>query len=245
MSQRPVGPVEQLNSLSHLQLSAETLDSVMGHITRVGLETLEGWDAAAASLVEKDKFATYGTQDERINPVDQAQYDAKKGPCVDAAKTGKFKYFDGTVVPPEWRMFAEAAAAADVYSVMSFPMMLDDETLGALNFYSRERGALREGQHEEGMAFASHAAVTIANMRHFASKGVQVEQLEEGLQTRTMIGQATGLLMAQEGLTSDEAFQKLVRVSQNANIKLREIAQRYVQAWEEKASGASSPPPTH
>jgi AmiR/NasT family two-component response regulator len=43
--------------------------------------------------------------------------------------------------------------------------------------------------------------------------------------------------MAQEGLTSDEAFQKLVFVSQNANVKLREIAQRYVETWEKKVKG--------
>lgn len=65
-------------------------------------------------------------------------------------------------------------------------------------------------------------------------KGAQVTQLEDGLKTPTMIGQATGLLMAQEGLPSEEAFQKLVHVSQNANVKLHEIAQRYVEAWEKK-----------
>lgn len=62
-------------------------------------------------------------------------------------------------------------------------------------------------------------------------------QLEEALVTRTTIGQAVGLLMAQEALTSEEAFAKLVHVSQNANLKLREIAQRYVEAWEDKVTG--------
>ncbi len=33
--------------------------------------------------------------------------------------------------------------------------------------------------------------------------------------------------MAQEGLSSEEAFQRLVKVSRNANVKLRDIAQRY------------------
>jgi AmiR/NasT family two-component response regulator len=47
-------------------------------------------------------------------------------------------------------------------------------------------------------------------------------------------------LMAHEGLTSEEAFQKLVNASQQANIKLRDIAQRYVTAWEEKARGPSA-----
>ncbi len=107
--------------------------------------------------------------------------------------------------------------------------------MGALNFYSKERDALRSGQREEGSVFALQASVALANAKEFIARGAQVEQLEDGLKTRTMIGQATGLLMAQEGLSSEEAFQKLVHVSQNANVKLRDIAQRYVEAWEEKA----------
>lgn len=66
---------------------------------------------------------------------------------------------------------------------------------------------------------------------------VHESQLEEALVTRTTIGQAVGLLMAQESLTSDQAFQKLVHVSQTANVKLRDIAQRYVESWEEKVEG--------
>lgn len=64
-------------------------------------------------------------------------------------------------------------------------------------------------------------------------------QLEEALATRTTIGQAVGLLMAQEGLTSEQAFQKLVQLSQTSNVKLRDIAERYVRTWEEKVQGSS------
>lgn len=71
---------------------------------------------------------------------------------------------------------------------------------------------------------------------HLDALGNQVQQLEEGLETRTMIGQATGLLMAQEGLTSQEAFQRLVKISQTSNVKLREIAQKYVTDWEMRSS---------
>ena len=71
-----------------------------------------------------------------------------------------------------------------------------------------------------------------------AERGVQVAQLQAGLETRAVIGQATGLLMAQEGLSSEEAFQKLVKVSQTANMKLRDIAQRYVDTWESKATAS-------
>ena len=233
---RPEGQLEQrVASLAEINLSEETLDSILEHIGRLGVEALEGWEAAATTLVEHDRVATYGSTSERIDPIDQAQYDAGRGPCVDALE-GDVQYFDGTDIEPRWRQFAESAAEAGIYSVVSFPLRLGDDVIGALNFYSNERDALRTGQREEGLLFAGQAAVAVANARAFSSLGVQIEQLEEGLQTRTMIGQATGLLMAQEGLTSEEAFQKLVTVSQNANVKLREIAQRYVEAWETDAA---------
>lgn len=239
MTDRAEGRVERsLNSLAGLQLSVASLDAIMHRIGEVGMATLTGWDACAASLVEGDKVATFGATDEELNPVDQHQYDTLKGPCVDALQGG-IQYYDGTNDDARWRQFAEAAADAGIYSVVSFPMKLDGETLGALNFYSREREALREGQREEGQLFAAQAAVAIANARAYSDKDAQIRQLEEALKTRTIIGQATGLLMAQEGLSSEEAFQKLVRVSQHSNLKLREIAQRYVEAWEQQTQSES------
>lgn len=243
MTERPEGRSKRpVNSLAEIKVSNETLDSLMGHIGRLGVQALQGWDAAATSLAEKDKITTFGATDERVNPVDQAQYDGMKGPCVDAIQTGEVQYFDGTDVQPRWRQFAEAAADHSVYSVVSFPLKLDSEVLGAINFYSKERDALRTGQREEGWIFATQASVILSNVKEFEARGSQLEQLEEGLKTRTMIGQATGLLMAQEGLTSDEAFQKLVKVSQTSNVKLRDIAQRYVEDWENRAQGDAHSP---
>jgi transcriptional regulator with GAF, ATPase, and Fis domain len=244
---RPEGHVETpataVTSLAELRLSEDSLDSILAHIARLALEALDGWDAAGTSLVEDGKAATFGLTDERIRALDQSQYDTGRGPCVDAARNLKLTYFNGESVEPRWRQFAEVAADAGVYSVISFPLALDGKPLGALNFYSSERDALRPGQREEGQVFASQAAVTLANAQAIRSAGEQVGQLHDALATRTMIGQATGLLMAQEGLTSEEAFQKLVKVSQNANIKLRDVAGRYVEAWEQKAGGGPTDVP--
>jgi transcriptional regulator with GAF, ATPase, and Fis domain len=238
-NQRPVGHIDRaVNSLADLRLSSETLDSILGHIGRLGVGVMDGWDAAAATMVERDKVTTFGATDERVEPIDQMQYDSRGGPCVDALQGG-VQYFDGTSFPARWQGFAEAAADAGIYSVVSFPMKVGDETVGALNFYSSERDAIRGGDREEGLLFASQAAVALDNAQKLRDSQEQVVQLEEGLETRTMIGQATGLLMAQEGLTSEEAFQKLVKISQNANIKLRDIAKRYVDGWEKKANNVN------
>lgn len=240
MLERASGRIDRsVNAVDELELSGSTLDSILGHIGSLGVAALAGWEAAGTSIAEKDRLTTYGSNDPKVDPVDQVQYDNNKGPCVDAAKSGEIQYFDGHTIPPEWRQFAEVAADAGVYSVLSFPLKVHDQVIGAINFYSSERDALRPGQLEEGSVFAAHAAVSIANAKALGEKEALVGQLEEGLQTRTVIGQATGLLMAQEGLSSQEAFQKLVKVSQTSNVKLREIAQRYVESWEEKTQGSA------
>lgn len=238
---RPAGETTRpVNSISDLRFDEHDLDAILGHVGQLGVQALAGWDAAATSLVRKNKLATFGCTDERISAVDQFQYDQERGPCVDALQQGEIKYFDGDEVEPKWRQFADVAADNGVSSVVSFPLRLDDQAIGALNFYSGEKSALREGQREEGLVFAAQAAVAISNAQAFADSSAQLEQLGEAIETRTMIGQATGLLMAQDGLTSEEAFQKLVKVSQNANIKLRDIARRYVETWENKAQGMNN-----
>lgn len=53
-------------------------------------------------------------------------------------------------------------------------------------------------------------------------------ELKEALRTRTVIGQATGLLMARLNLTPDVAFAVLVKRSSYANRKVRDIAAEIV-----------------
>lgn len=234
MADRPVGHVRTaVTSLAELRLSSETLDSILGHIGRLGVDALDGWEAAGTSLVEGDQVATFGSTSDKVNAVDRGQYDSGRGPCVDALQ-GHVQYFDGDEIKPEWRHFAEAAGDAGIYSVVSFPLTFEADVVGAINFYSGERQALRPGQREEGLLIAAQGAVAISNARDLISKQAEIEQLSEGIKTRTVIGQATGLLMAQQSLTSEEAFQKLVQISQKTNVKLREIAAGYVSEWENK-----------
>lgn len=122
MSQRASGQVaETLNSLAELHFEGQSIDSLIAHIGRLALHTLQGWDAAAATLVTGDKVATYGATDDRVNPADQAQYDSNAGPCVDALKTAEVQYFDGNSGVARWREFAAGAAECGIHSTLSSP----------------------------------------------------------------------------------------------------------------------------
>lgn len=57
----------------------------------------------------------------------------------------------------------------------------------------------------------------------------KVETLEEALETRTIIGQAPGILMERFGLCAEEAFGYLRRRSNTENVKLHDIAAEIVR----------------
>ncbi len=52
----------------------------------------------------------------------------------------------------------------------------------------------------------------------------RLAHMEQTLEARDLIGQAKGFLMADRGITADEAFDVLRRASQRLNIKLRDVA---------------------
>jgi AmiR/NasT family two-component response regulator len=55
------------------------------------------------------------------------------------------------------------------------------------------------------------------------------ENLTAALETRDVIGQAKGILMARAGIGEDEAFALLVRASQRMQVKLAEVARQLVE----------------
>jgi signal transduction histidine kinase/DNA-binding response OmpR family regulator len=55
-------------------------------------------------------------------------------------------------------------------------------------------------------------------------------QLRQALASNRLIGTAIGIVMARYGLTSDRAFHTLVRISQQSNRKLRDVADEIVAA---------------
>ena len=56
------------------------------------------------------------------------------------------------------------------------------------------------------------------------------ENLQSALVSRAVIDQALGVIMGQQRCTADEAFEVLRTISQNRNVKLRDIATDMVTA---------------
>ena len=118
-----------------------------------------------------------------------------------------------------------AEAAGDTLSV---PLSVQGATVGRLTLYAAEPASFSDSDEVGARAFASQAAVVVANARAYWEIHELAVGLREAMQSRAVIEQAKGKLMATEGCSADEAFTILARTSQLENVKLRDLARRIV-----------------
>ena len=179
---------------------------------------------ASVTVIRGNDAETVACSSERVLTIDSDQYAAGDGPCLHAARTGEIVRVGVEQARQRWPEFARSAQAAGVASYLSAPLMVDDEFAGSLNLYSEEPHGFGELDEALLRLYVTAATAALANARRYAEVRVLAEQLGQALETREMIGQAVGVLMARRGISAEQAFADLARQSQNTNTKLRELA---------------------
>lgn len=180
-------------------------------------------DYVGVSLVERDRIRTPEATNERLRELDEAQYEMGEGPCRDAIRTHPTVIVDDLRTDPRWPSWGRAMVdELGIRSSLSFRLFTrPDRTWGALNVYSRSPGAFTEQDVLHGQTVAAMAAVLVA-------RSINDEHLAAAIETRTVIGQAMGIVMERYGLDEDTAFSVLRRLSSQDNVKLRDLAARVV-----------------
>lgn len=224
-----------LSSLSLLVVDDRAVGKTLGHIATLARDGIGPADYAAVTTMRDGRPETTVATDPVIEAIDQAQYDANNGPCLDAFRSGEVHRIDSTEDDARWPEFADAAVSRGIHSTLSFPLMARGESIGVLNLYSRRPHSFSPADEAHGLRFAQPAAVLLTNANLFWETRQLAENLEAALASRAVIEQAKGILMAQEGIDAEKAFDILRRVSQRENVKLREVAQRLV----DRATGQS------
>ena len=79
------------------------------------------------------------------------------------------------------------------------------------------------------------------NAQLLADARERTERLQRALASRAIIDQAIGILRSRSGSSSDEAFDKLRRMSQADNVKLAVVAGRLVDETVRRAKARHRP----
>lgn len=217
-----------LNELAGMLLSENSVEAMLDSVTALAATAVPGCDAASVTLFRNGRPTTSACSADVALDVDRSQYDTGQGPCLVAMDTGKVVRVDSFATDGRWPDLAARAEEHGISSALAIPLSVGDEVLGALNLYSKEPDAF-DGHEEHGEVFGRQASVTLANAHALRRAELLAQQLAQALENRDIIGQAKGIIMAGQNLSSDEAFDVLRRASQRANRKLHEVAREIVE----------------
>jgi GAF domain-containing protein len=217
-------------ALLGIRLNNRPLEEVLQQFVQIAKDAVPGAGEVSNTLVRDDKGWTAAYTGRLALDADELQYERGYGPCMDAGRTGTVLLIDDTRVETRWPDYTAHVAARGVLSSLSVPLPIQTDVIGALNIYSREPSAFSPEAVEIAEELAGHVAVAVGNAIAVTEATTLVEQMRKAMDSRSIIDQAMGVIMAQNRCDADAAFAILTRASQNRNIKLREIARSAVMS---------------
>jgi transcriptional regulator with GAF, ATPase, and Fis domain len=220
---------QSLAVLSSFFVADATMHNTLHRVAVLATEAIRDAKFAGVTMLIDGRPATGVFTDPESPEIDQAQYKAGRGPCLDAFRTGEVRVFHSTLDrDTEWPEFAERCRRHGILSTLSMPLTVSGEPVGALNFYSTAENTFGDYAVQTATVFTRQASIVLANAQAYWDARLLGEHLGKAMEHREVIDQATGIIMGAMRCSSADAFAHLVDQSQHLNTKLRVVAQAIV-----------------
>jgi transcriptional regulator with GAF, ATPase, and Fis domain len=216
-------PLDQGVAHAVLEMTRErSLTAAMERVVAMVTEVVSAADAAAVMLWTRSLPAGPVTTDEAVQELVDRHLAIGSTPALSVCETGRAVYSADLSRETRWPAFsADMATSLGIHSVLAVPLAIDKTLLGTLAIYAKTVDAFDPEDREVAEVVAIHATAALAD-------ALERQHLSQGLATRTVIGQATGIVMQQFGIDATTAFAVLRRLSQHHNEKVRDLAARIV-----------------
>ena len=109
-------------------------------------------------------------------------------------------------------------------SLLSVPLIFKGKIIGALNSYTSKPHIFNKNEINILKSIANQAAIVIENFRLV----VESKIIKEELESRKAIERAKGILMKQEHLTEEEAYNRIRKYSMDSRKSMCEISEAIV-----------------
>jgi hypothetical protein len=168
-------------------------------------------DGAAISLMTASTSSqTLCATDATAELLEDLQFSLGEGVCVEAAVTGRpvlIADMHRTSEVSRWPTFAAAVVEqSDVGALFAVPFQWGTINLGVLDLYRTAPGALSDAQLRDVVSAADMAALMFLGVRTDPGDGVW---LDNSLHGRVEIHQATGMVLAQLGVSAQDALARM------------------------------------
>jgi GAF domain-containing protein len=214
---------ERIADLARLLLDDDSTDTPLRQLTDLALELIPG-SAAAGIVAAGDKAWVSVASNGEVADLHRHQLETGDGPVAEALRHGEARRVDDAADELRWRGVCAQIAAAGYLSCLALPLQTSRRPGGALTIYGRDRGTFSGSEHDIALLFAAQGGVAFDNAAAYRDCRQLVSNLQAALESRAVIEQAKGILVAEYGYTPDIAFKHLSTSSQKTNRKVRDLS---------------------
>jgi GAF domain-containing protein len=229
-----------LHQMSGLVLSRETVDSALELVTSLAATATAGTMGAAATVVDEHGKRSRAASNGAVEQADALQYELDEGPCLTAWATRELVRIDDTTTDGRWPRWNGAVQALGVRSVLSTPLVVAGEAIGAMKVYCER--PMNYGAHDERimLLLAEQAAILLSNTQSLQEARRLSRQLAGALASRDTIAQAVGVLIGQGATSARDAFVALADAARQTHRPVEDVARALLNTAIARSSGTSA-----
>jgi transcriptional regulator with GAF, ATPase, and Fis domain len=218
-TQDPADERDLVSLARSLQATDDPL-ATMQQAVELAVRQIDGADAATLSVVHRrGRVETPVASEAMARAADELQYELGEGPCLRAIEDDVVVRVPDVERDERWPRWSRAVVERTPYrSMLCHRLFTARDRVGGLNLYAERPDAFDRDDVDHGEALAAHVALAVRSAQ-------QIAGLEAALDSRTVIGQATGILMERFGLDAQQAYNLLTRLSSHGNRRLRDLAE--------------------
>jgi GAF domain-containing protein len=225
------GQTAELVGLQNALLNTDNVEQFLHELAVLSTNLVADGLSCGMTLRQRGRPpATAACTDPLASQADEIQFRTGDGPCFHAMRHAQVVRIDDLATHTRWPRFSRQAAALGIRSCLAFPLFEDNEPAGALTLYARRPGAFGSAEVRRAERFARNASGALTLALRMSSCNDLNDQLRSSIVSRAIIDQALGVIMATERCPQDKAFSLLRTVSQNTNVKLRDLAATIVKS---------------
>lgn len=219
----------KLTMLAIAVLNERSLAADLQRLCVLATRHLAKSSGASVALLVDGKPSTVAVTDHIALELDLVQYNKDEGPCMTALAGRSIRV---AFLPEDDRFphFAIGAADQRIMSVLSTPIVYNDQTVGTLNVYSRHTNAFDDRDHDTAQLVAAEAANAIAKSQLLTSATTVKEQLQADYDEEVLIASARSVIMALQDCSADQATRLLQNASSSNDEPLVVIASRILES---------------
>lgn len=200
------------DELTRLQLAVEA-----------AVDLIDRCSLACITVNDGGECVTLASSDEIVQIANKLQNELSEGPCHDPARSEEVVVSTDLLRDERWaRWGPRVHAELRAQSVLSVLIFSGERSYGTLSVYAVGTGSFTA---DDLAILAGHLAVALTASREIDGLGV-------ALHSRTVIGQAEGMLMERLGIDAEQALAYLKRISSHENKKLVHVATELVRTRE-------------